>query len=428
MSEIFGPILPLQLDSRNTPELLRAIQTRINLESEGKLNDFTPASPLSAITEGQAFAQAELLFYLNNLPEAFTLQWLRNLGVQRKLGSRAYVDVTFLKVPGFNGVVVIPAGTKVTADTLNFLTLEEVRILPGEAGKTVACRSEKWGSIYNVGSNLINKIERNFVGLQSLTNTSRADGGTDLESVDEMKVRAFSLLGRRNLTTSGDFESEFRNFAPAAAFVKALTYEERFALDKALSGSVVLVAGDENGQKLPNAVLSEAIRSLRPKVTLGTNLSVIAPDLIPVDVVIEVTYDPRRFTGSSDSYASELFSVVNRAIGLEFTPLGQPLDYQRVSREVYNLEFVSGITTLDLKLMTKNPLEIEGICAGFSGEESEDGLTCFYNYSEVIDKNSPQSSNPTPITAYKAYRVQVTLTSERTFSPLTYTYDNLYTP
>ena len=116
MANIYGPILPLQLDSRNTEALVRAIQTRIYLESNGTLNDFTPASPLSAIAEGQAFAQAELLYYLNNLPEAFSLQWLRQLGIQRKLGSKALVEVSFYKVPGFQRVLIIPEGTKVLAD------------------------------------------------------------------------------------------------------------------------------------------------------------------------------------------------------------------------------------------------------------------------------------------------------------------------
>ena len=138
MANIYGPILPLQLDSRNTEALVRALQTRIYLESGGELNDFTPASPLSAITEGQAFAQAELLYYLNNLPEAFSLQWLRQLGVQRKIGSRALVDVTFYKVPGYQRVLIIPKGTKLIANGSQvFVTLAEARVSESEFSATV---------------------------------------------------------------------------------------------------------------------------------------------------------------------------------------------------------------------------------------------------------------------------------------------------
>jgi hypothetical protein len=69
MPDIYGPILPLQLDPRNTSALVRDTQTKIFLESDGSLNDFSPASPLSAIVEGQAYAQNELLYYLNSLPD-----------------------------------------------------------------------------------------------------------------------------------------------------------------------------------------------------------------------------------------------------------------------------------------------------------------------------------------------------------------------
>lgn len=62
MANIYGPILPLQLDPRNTSALVRDMQTKVFLESGGQLNDFSPASPLTALVEGQAFAQSELLY------------------------------------------------------------------------------------------------------------------------------------------------------------------------------------------------------------------------------------------------------------------------------------------------------------------------------------------------------------------------------
>ena len=97
MPDIYGPILPLQLDPRNTSALVRDTQTKIFLESDGSLNDFSPASPLSAIVEGQAYAQNELLYYLNSLPEAYTLQWLRQLGIQRSIGAKSVAEVSFIK-------------------------------------------------------------------------------------------------------------------------------------------------------------------------------------------------------------------------------------------------------------------------------------------------------------------------------------------
>jgi len=428
MANIYGPILPLQLDSRNTSALVRAIQTRINLESGGELNDFTPASPLAAISEGQAFAQSELLYYLNNLPEAFSLQWLRQLGIQRRIGARALVDITFYKVPGYNRVVIIPSGTRVYANNgLAYLLLEEVRILESEDSITAICRSEKWGSIYNVGEGEINKIERSFVGLDFLRNNSSATGGKDLESVNAMKRRAFEVLSRRNLTTALDFENEVSTLAPEASLIKVLTYEERYQLSSAFSGNILICAGDENGRELSETTLQYIIESVRNRVVLGTNISILPPEIIPVDLVLEVYYDPNEISGNIDSRSNEILTTLQEYINPINLPLGSSLSYQNILRKLYEFSFVKTINTLDIKLMLKNPSVLEGLCAGFTGEESETLNKCLYSYIDIVNSDNEIYNATSGIVSYKLYNLQISFTSINDFSPITYTYTDLYT-
>ena len=428
MSNIYGPILPLQLDSRNTAALVRAIQTRMNLESGGELNDFTPASPLAAISEGQAFAQAELLYYLNNLPEAFSLQWLRQLGIQRRIGAKALVDVTFYKVPGYNRVVIIPKGTKVFANNgLEYETLEEVRILESQDSDTVICRSSKWGSVHNVGEGEINKIERAFVGLESLRNNSSAAGGKDLESLNSMKQRAFEVLSRRNLTTASDFENEVATLAPEASLIKVLTYEERYQLSSALSGNIVICIGDENGNSLSDTTLQYVIESIKNRVTLGTNVSLITPEIIPIDLVLEVYYDPAEISGNTDLRANSILTTLQEYINPLNLSLGSTLSYQDVLRKLYEFSFIKTINTLDMKLMIRDSTNVEGLCAGFSGEESETLGKCLFDYFSVVNSENQDFISPSGIVSYKLYNAQITFTSINDFSPLTYTYTDLYT-
>lgn len=425
MANIYGPILPLQLDSRNTEALVKAIQTRMYLESDGKLNDFTPASPLSAISEGQAFAQSELLYYLNNLPEAFSLQWLRQLGIQRKVGSRALVDVTFYKVPGYQRVLIIPRGTKLIANGGQvFITLSELRVTETELSGSVSCQSERWGSSYNVNAGEINKIEKNFAGLEFLQNEQAAVGGSDTESVSQMKQRAFEVLSRRNLTTSIDFENEVRTLVPEANIVKVLTYEERNNLSQAFSGNVVICVGDENGRELSASNLSYLINSMKPRVTIGTNISFIPPDVIPVDLTIEVYYDPTSVSVGIDSLSNQVLEAMRGYIDPSSIPLGSSLDYQEILKELYSFDFVKSINNLTALSMIKNPAVMEGFCAGFSGEETETG--CDYQYFGVVDSDNQSQSAPSPISSYKLYRAQIAFTSINDFSPLTFYYEALY--
>lgn len=425
MANIYGPILPLQLDSRNTEALVKAIQTRMYLESGGKLSDFTPASPLSAISEGQAFAQSELLYYLNNLPEAFSLQWLRQLGIQRKVGSRALVDVTFYKVPGYQRVLIIPKGTKLIANGGQvFITLAELRVNEGDLSGVVSCQSERWGSSYNVNAGEINKIEKNFAGLEFLQNEQPAVGGADTESVSEMKQRAFEVLSRRNLTTSVDFENEVRTLVPEASIVKVLTYEEKNQLSDSFSGNVVICVGDENGGELSSSNISYLINSMRPRVTIGTNISFIQPDVVPVDLTIEIYYDPTLLTTGVDSLANQVLETMRGYIDPSSLPLGSSLDYQEMLKQLYTFDFVKSVNSLSASSMVKNSSVVEGFCAGFSGEETETG--CNYEYLGTVNSDNQVQMALSPISSYKLYRAKIAFTSVNDFSPLTFYYEALY--
>ena len=430
MANVYGPILPLQLDPRNLVEIVRAIQTRINIESNGALNDFTPASPLAAISEGQAFAQSELLYYLNNLPEAFSLQWFRQLGVQRIVGSRAVVTLTFSPIIGYQNAVIIPKGTKIYSDSgLTYIMTEEVTLGSGYDSVTGIAKSEKWGSVYNLSANTINRTERTFLGLGSVTNIDPATGGRDIESVDSMKARVFSLLSRRNLTTPGDFEGEFNMITPEAQIVKALTYEERFDLDPQGTGGVFIVAGDGDGNPISEASKKLVIESLKNRVVMGTNISVIPPEVIPLDVVVEVYYNPGNLTTSIELEAQTIYETLVKSLTPLYLGLGSDLNYQDYVKLIYtNSTIADSVNNLAIKVMIPDATSLDGLCAGFQGEDSTDGTECLYDYTYVVDSSTPKYPSPSKITSFKMWRCSVSLTSNTSYNSHTFVYKDLYTP
>jgi len=425
-TEIFGPLLPLQLDSRNVNELVRAIQSRIHIESGGQLTDFTPASPLAAISEGQGFAQAELLYYLNSLPEAVTIQWLRSLGVQRRIGSRALVDVTFFRVPGYTRPVTIPSGTKVYANSGQvFVLLDQVRMT--ESSATITAQSERWGTVYNVPAGSIGRVERNFLGLDLVTNNAPAAGGTDLETVDGMKLRAFELFGRRNLTSRTDFEGEVSAIAPEATLVRVMPYEERFGIE---SRGVYVVAGGDDGSQLSVPTQSLLLTSLRDRVPLDVKVYLSAPTVLPVEVVASIQWDPRVTTTFTDTLANQIKTLLADLIYPSAIGLGNNLPGSSVLRELLALDFVVDIPVLDIKQMALDPDitgATDGYCGRFLGTEDEVNDTCTYEYEQVIDRVSATPlSVPDSTSGFRLYRVIVSLTSVVDFSTLTYTYEDLY--
>ena len=425
-TEIFGPLLPLQLDSRNVNDIVRAIQSRIHIESGGQLTDFTPASPLAAISEGQAFAQAELLYYLNALPEAVTIQWLRSLGIQRRIGSRALVNITFYRVPGYSRPVTIPSGTKVYANGgQTYTLLDQVRMTGSSA--TVAAQSERWGTVYNVPAGSIGRIERNFMGLDILTNNEPAAGGTDLETVDEMKLRAFELFGRRNLTSRSDFEGEVAAIAPEATLVKVMNYEERFGLE---SRGVFVIAGGDDGSALSTTTQSLLLTSLRDRVPLDVKVYLAPPTVVPVEVVVSILWDPRVTSTFTDTLAEQVRVVLSDLVYPSAIGLGNDLSVSTVLRELLALDFVNDISVLDIKQMALDPTvtgATDGLCWRFLGTEDEVEGTCTYEYSQVVAKTSTEPLRaPDSTSGFRLYRAVVSLTSVVDFSTLTYTYGAEY--
>lgn len=426
MPNIYGPILPLQLDPRNTSALVRDMQTKIFLESDGQLNDFSPASPLSALVEGQAFAQGELLYYLNSLPEAYTLQWLRQLGIQRAIGARSVVEVTFIKTRGFNRSVVIPANTIVsTSNNLNFILKNEVRIGDVQSSAKGIVESEKWGSVYNVPAESIEKINRNILGLERATNLTSSQGGKDLESIDSLKAKAFSLLRRRGLISAEDYENEVSLVAPEASVIKVLTYEDRFNISaEKQSGNIVICVGDANGSELGVLTRANIIKSLKSRVPLGNTLSLISPEVTPVESTISCEYDDEAFNGGLDLYASQINEIITSTISPESLPLGEEVDYQEVFNTIYGLSFVDKIKTLAFKVLV-NPPEATGpdYCSDLFVSELINGV-CIESSEAYIDSVDTTYKNTNPIRTYRSYKVIVSLVAASTQAPLTYTFIN----
>ena len=236
------------------------------------------------------------------------------------------------------------------------------------------------------------------------------------------------MLGRRNLTTTTDFENEVRTLVPESNIVKVLTYEERNSLASSLSGNIMICVGDESGRNLSYASLAYLINSMKSRVTIGTNISFIAPEVVPVDVVVEVYYDPLAITTGVDVLSQQIFESFRTYFDPASLPLGSEINYQSVARELYDLDFIQSINTLDIKAMIKNPLNLDGLCAGFSGEEDEAANKCIYNYSSVTNAYEQVLFSPSAILTYKLFRAEVALTSINDFSTLTFSYDNLYTP
>ncbi len=215
----YSPLPSVNLDPRNEAEIVQQATQRVYQASGQTLNDFSAGNPLSALLEGQAFAQGEFLFWANQLPQSILIEWLGPfLGAMRRLGTPSIARLE-LTIPPVDTSTTIPAGTAFLTDSnftggeqFTFILDEEVTIPAGETVVFATASSQYVGSVYNAPANSITGTSAiNINGLTS-NNPQPASGGSDVETYQEVQERFFTLIRRRNPVSAEDWENFFIDF------------------------------------------------------------------------------------------------------------------------------------------------------------------------------------------------------------------------
>ena len=215
----YSPLPSVNIDPRNEAAIVQAATQRVYEASGQTLNDFSASNPLAALLEGQAFAQGEFLFWANLLPQSILIEWLGPfLGAMRRLGTPSVARLV-LTVPASNSATDIPIGTTFTSDAnltgaevFTFVTDSAISIPAGETTANVTVASQFVGSIYNAPANSITGVGAINVQGLTATNPQPAQGGSDVETYQEVQERFFTLIRRRNPVSSEDWQNFFIDF------------------------------------------------------------------------------------------------------------------------------------------------------------------------------------------------------------------------
>lgn len=427
MPRILSPLPSLQLDPRNTNALLSAIQSRIYLESGGVLNDFSPASPLSALTEGQAAASSELLYYLNNLPEAYAIQWMKLLGVQRIIGATSYVEITFTKIASYGRPVYIPQGTELyTSAGLKFILSSDVNIGVTEFSRTAIAVSEKWGTVYNVPPRSITTIGRAIVGLDSVINFKEAVGGEDTETVAQMKSRVFSVLRRRSLITEEDYINEIYNIAPNLDFVEMVPSSVINDNEEAPPNQLYFVLGQDSAQVVETDVKATILNSLRRKTPLGLSLTAIDPEYVPLSVSVTVEFDSR--SGSATAVANSIRNLMTDQISPSNYGLGGIFDIATVYQLAGSASGVVAVPRAEANILIPLDPDIEytnNCDPVFRSTTDADTGACVRDSVALVSEENLPFYSLGGLQTLKIYHLEV-VTLDNIGNALVFNYDELY--
>lgn len=193
----------ITLDPQNDEELLQQCYLRTYNASDGRINDFRDSSVVTALFEGMVFAQANLLWYLNQLPEAVAFEVMRySTGVERSDGTPAKANLYFqLSSPQATPFLIDTAYTIPFKDT--YFTLDAPLVIPAGAYEAVgAATCAKVGAMYNTPSFGLVVTNTGLTNLASIYNLDPISGGSDLEPLENTLARMQRIIRQRSTLVS----------------------------------------------------------------------------------------------------------------------------------------------------------------------------------------------------------------------------------
>ncbi|MFS0515154.1 baseplate J/gp47 family protein [Nostoc sp. UIC 10607] len=346
MAENTIPLDSVIIDERSEEIIAQQARVRVFNESGSTLNDFSENSPLAALIQGQAFAAAELLYYVNKLPLALVIDFLKVTGVERNLGTKAKVTLTFTIAAPQSVPFNIPQGFEVVDDSgvYSFLTDNLLQIPVGLISGSITATAEEVGSVYNTPAYSITNITQPLAFLTGVTNTEAASGGTDLEEVADTITRALNQIRIRNLVSANDYEQAAEALLGNGSVAKAIGLLGKDKTTREL-GAVHLFLLNADGQPANEAQLSYIKSQLSDSLQLGTSLYTS-----PIEqIFISAEFTAKLTIGVNPEEAFDsLWEAFQEYLSPNNYPLGQDLIFYEVGFALRNTGVIKEAGNLTL--------------------------------------------------------------------------------
>lgn len=303
------------LDPDNDTEMRAQAFQRIRIASKDTLTDFSPGSPIAALVEGQVYAQAELSYYLNMLPEALALEVFRLSDVERSPGTAAVGELTFLLANPISSDFSLPTGYQISKGDLSYELIAPLYIAAGGITAIAPVRATATGSRHNLPAYGISQ-GLGVTYLRSVYNAEAIGGGTDLEPLTDYVKRASRATRYRGiLVGKSDYEREALRLLPpgySAVAVPFLT-SDRINTDE---GNVHIFLLNADDEPVSTALAGSIYSQLSDQVPAGFRLWVSSADVLPLDLAV-VLKVPEATQALADSiYASLKAWVSSGGAGL----------------------------------------------------------------------------------------------------------------
>jgi uncharacterized phage protein gp47/JayE len=342
------------IDPRNEEQLADEALLDAFTLSEGRLNDTTDHNPLAVFARTLSRLGSEILWYANKLPRALAVAYLRLAGVERSLGQKARVNLTFTLTGAVTSTYTIPAGFEVRPDStlfvvsgvdLVFTTLSPLVITPGNSSGSVLAECNQTGQFGNVPAGVLTQFSIPYANLAEVRNLEPAYGGSDAETLNQVESRALNAIRRRDtLIVQGDYEQAASDLLGGNGRAIAVPLVGADGQQYQL-GSVHVFGVKGDGTLPTESECNDVQGRLAALVPLGTSVYFSPVELIQLDVrVIAQFYDGYDTNVVFENMLQALKNFLNPATYAE-------TDYVSISDLEFVLRNVLGVRRVNSVLL-----------------------------------------------------------------------------
>ena len=336
---MMAEIPKLVLDPDNDDLIITRAYAAISSASEGAITDFSPGTAIAALIEGQVFAIAELLWFLNQLPEALALEAMRLTGISRSPGTTAKGRLTFLLTAPISSAFTVPQGFLVTYQTLSYVTTEVLYIAAGSLEGSVAIEAVDVGTNHNLPSFGIANTSLGLNYVQSVYNQEPISGGSDLESLSDTLERAQRAIRTKDtLVSATDFVEAAKALSGCFAYCVP-----RLAANKVSEavGEVHVFLVNPNGTLPGSGTLSFVKSELQSKSFAGTSVWVSPVDLLSLSLEVVI-----KVTDISDDLSTQVLEALTAYLSPSNYQIGSTVILKELEFTTRSVEGVRYVDTL----------------------------------------------------------------------------------
>ena len=318
-------------------------------------------------------------------------EWLdlkvREVGIARKPAVKTGVYLTFSRNTPADRNITIPIGTicksrkDSSGNDYRFLTLDEAVLEEGQTQAMVETEAEQPGSAWNVGQETITRMVTRVTGIDAVTNAAGylIREGSDPESDEQLRERA---IGTWETLGLGGTREAYWTWALSVPGVIAASVLDDFPFGPGTVGVVIL---GENGAPTPE-LINQVHQYIKARKPLTADVRVLSPEIVTVDLQIEVTRYAAAARDLVDAAVLEAVSEYARQLQLgEGLVLARLIDAVMDAEGVYNVRIISPSSDIPIgvdRFLTVGELEIthrikgrnyqDGGIDGSGGDESTD--------------------------------------------------------